>query len=300
MVKTAGLDAYFNMRMGAEILKAVIKTANISDDKKDRVLTKLSKDLAADKIAAYLEKKSSPVKALKWPFILGTPLAVGASLPTLAQRADTYHRQSMRPVNAQMYDLRMKRAQENAPLSHILGSMGAGFGPDFLREMSKGVASQPLSALSHKLSKNLYNLSTRIQPEETYGISLYKNLGKDTSSLLMQHAQDQLKKQQSLTIDKNVYSPMRKQIFDTLVTGRQADPTIAQAISEGRTDVDKLWNLYKTMVRFAPKLSTDINAVKTYFRDVLHLGDGETVNHVLIKQLADTESAINKAMEGVI
>lgn len=297
MVKTAGLNAYFNTRMGVEILKACIKTANIPEEKKGSVLHKIATDLSADKIATYKEKNSS-LTVLKWTAGLGAPVAAVAALPHLHREADAYHKRALAPVDATQYDLRRKQAND-APISHVLGSMGAGFGPDFLKELSKGVAAQPLSALSHKLSKNLYNLPTRIQPEETYGKSLYQSLGRDTSSMIMQHAQDHLQKQQSVHIDKNVYSPMRKQIFDSLVKGRQADETIAQAITEGRTDVDKLWNLYKTMVRFAPKLSTDLNAVKTYFRDVLHLGDGETVNHVLIKQLADTESAINKAMEGV-
>lgn len=74
----------------------------------------------------------------------------------------------------------------------------------------------------------------------------------------------------------------RASIFDQL---QQEDDVIAQA------DPQQLAEAYHTMVRFAPTLATDKNAVKTFLRESVLYGTGP--NFMAIKQLADSEHAVN-------
>jgi hypothetical protein len=50
---------------------------------------------------------------------------------------------------------------------------------------------------------------------------------------------------------------------------------------------------YESMKRFAPELSTDPAVVKSYLREAAQTGGA--INYMTIKQLAETEAAINKA-----
>lgn len=70
-------------------------------------------------------------------------------------------------------------------------------------------------------------------------------------------------------------------IFKTL---KREDDVIGQA------DPKQLLEAYHTMVRFAPTLSTDKNAVKTFLRESVLYGTGP--NFMSLKQLADAERAV--------
>jgi hypothetical protein len=48
-----------------------------------------------------------------------------------------------------------------------------------------------------------------------------------------------------------------------------------------------------TMSRFAPELSTDPNVVTSFLRETAQTGG--TMNHVMVKQLAEAEAAIQSA-----
>ena len=76
----------------------------------------------------------------------------------------------------------------------------------------------------------------------------------------------------------------RASIFEQL---QQEDDVIAQA------DPQQLAEAYHTMVRFAPTLATDKNAVKTFLRESVLYGTGP--NFMAIKQLADSERAVNNS-----
>lgn len=73
----------------------------------------------------------------------------------------------------------------------------------------------------------------------------------------------------------------RKAIIDQI---KKEDPVLAQA--EDKT----LMEAYHTMVRFAPTLSTDKNAVKNFLRHAVMSGSGP--DFIAIKLLADTERAV--------
>lgn len=87
--------------------------------------------------------------------------------------------------------------------------------------------------------------------------------------------------------DKIVLAPKREAIFTHLV---QNDPVISQyeATQPGSAE-----RAYMSMSRFAPELSTDPNVVTSFLREAAQTGG--TLNHVMIKQLAEAEAAIQAA-----
>lgn len=66
---------------------------------------------------------------------------------------------------------------------------------------------------------------------------------------------------------------------------KSEDPIISRA------DDETLMEAYNTMVRFAPTLSTDKNAVRSYLREAIMTGAGP--NYATIKALAEAERAVN-------
>lgn len=78
----------------------------------------------------------------------------------------------------------------------------------------------------------------------------------------------------------------RKALVDHL---RETDSVLS-----GRTD-EELMGAYHTMVNFAPILSMDANAVRSFLREAVMSGAGPS--YVTIKNLADSESAVRKARE---
>jgi hypothetical protein len=87
--------------------------------------------------------------------------------------------------------------------------------------------------------------------------------------------------------DKIVLAPKREAIFSHLV---ENDPVISQyeAAQPGSAA-----RAYMSMSRFAPELSTDPNVVTSFLREAAQTGG--TLNHVMIKQLAEAEAAIQAA-----
>ena len=72
----------------------------------------------------------------------------------------------------------------------------------------------------------------------------------------------------------------RENMFEQL---QQEDDVLSQA------DPQSLQEAYHTMVRFAPTLATDKNAVRSFLRESVLYGAGPNV--ITIKQLADAERA---------
>ena len=112
---------------------------------------------------------------------------------------------------------------------------------------------------------------------KAYAISVGKEMGKKTVGLL------------SDVLSKAVQAPAeffgskaRAGVFEML---KKEDDVISQA------DPQQLAESYHTMVRFAPTLATDKNAVKTFLRESTLYGTGP--NFMSIKQLAEAERAIN-------
>lgn len=87
--------------------------------------------------------------------------------------------------------------------------------------------------------------------------------------------------------NKLVLAPKREAIFAHLV---QNDPVIAQYEASQPGSAARA---FMSMSRFAPELSTDPNVVTSFLRETAQTGG--TLNHVMIKQLAEAEAAIQAA-----
>lgn len=112
---------------------------------------------------------------------------------------------------------------------------------------------------------------------DSYAKSVGKELGKKTVGLLG----DVLSK--AIQAPSELFgSRARAGVFEML---KKEDDVISQA------DPQQLAESYHTMVRFAPTLATDKNAVKTFLRESTLYGTGP--NFMSIKQLAEAERAIN-------
>lgn len=90
--------------------------------------------------------------------------------------------------------------------------------------------------------------------------------------------------------DKIVLMPKREAIFEHLV---KHDPVISQYEASQPGSAARA---FMTMSRFAPELSTDPNVVTSFLREAAQTGG--TMNHVMIKQLAEAEAAIQAAKGG--
>jgi len=90
--------------------------------------------------------------------------------------------------------------------------------------------------------------------------------------------------QARLVLDKQ-----REAIVDHIM---QYDPIVS--IQE-RTNPGSTLQAYATMVKFAPTLSTDPNVVTSFLRETSQSEGG--LNPLTVKQLADTEQSVNKALE---
>lgn len=111
---------------------------------------------------------------------------------------------------------------------------------------------------------------------ESYAKSVGKELGDKTVGLLS----DALSK--AISVPQDIYAGHQRQgIFETI----KAEDDVV-----GQMDPQQLEEAYHTMVRFAPTLATDKNAVKTFLRESALYGSGP--NFMAIKQLADAERAV--------
>ena len=121
----------------------------------------------------------------------------------------------------------------------------------------------------------------RANVQEEAAKSFASSMGKQTGIAAVNLFSDLLSKAQE-GISGFMKSRAGLSIFNEL---RKEDEEIAGA------DQSLLTDAYHTMVRFAPTLATDKNAVKTFLREAVLMGTGPNV--VTIKQLADAERAVN-------
>lgn len=90
--------------------------------------------------------------------------------------------------------------------------------------------------------------------------------------------------------DHFMLDPKRKALVDTLV---RTDPVLSDAVERHPDSKVLIRESYGTMERFAPTLSLDINAVRSFLREAVLGGSG--VNYATIKNLVDTEKSIAEA-----
>lgn len=142
---------------------------------------------------------------------------------------------------------------------------------------------RPGDTLSYRVNRALHGLTDRIRADEQFGEAFAKQLGSTSASELVDATKDIVGKAYSSAKDTLTLSPTRTAIFETL---RAEDPDLASA------DSNALSEAYHTMTRFAPTLSTDKNAVKSFLRTVATSPEGGT-DFNTIKLLAEAENAIH-------
>jgi hypothetical protein len=79
----------------------------------------------------------------------------------------------------------------------------------------------------------------------------------------------------------------RKKMFESVIRN---DQVINDAMARNPQTREVLVEAYGTMVRFAPSLALDVNAVRSFLREVVLGGGG--VNYATIKNIVETEKAI--------
>ncbi len=86
-----------------------------------------------------------------------------------------------------------------------------------------------------------------------------------------------------------IVDPKRKRLFESIV---RTDPVIHDALTRSPHAQQTLGEAFETMVRFAPSLSLDLNAVRSFLREAV-VGGSAGVNYATIKQLIETEKALS-------
>lgn len=86
-------------------------------------------------------------------------------------------------------------------------------------------------------------------------------------------------------------NPARKQLLEKLLA---SDPVLSDAVRRNPATLEQLMEAYQTMLRYAPSLTVDANAVRSFLREVV-LGGGH-VNYATIKNLIETEKSLHGDM----
>ena len=88
-----------------------------------------------------------------------------------------------------------------------------------------------------------------------------------------------------------IVDPQRKRLFESVV---RTDPVIHDAMTRVPNADKTLAEAFQTMVRFAPSLSLDVNAVRSFLREAV-VGGAAGVNYATIKTLIETEKGLRPA-----
>lgn len=135
----------------------------------------------------------------------------------------------------------------------------------------KAAAPQPFDFRNHLVGSGLSGIGSGAG--KVLGESLARGLG-----TLMGGARDYM-----------FGNPTKKAILDKIM---REDRIVADAVHRNPAAKEQILEAYATLSRFAPSLADDVNAVRSFLREVV-LGGGH-VNYATIKNLVDTEKALNR------
>lgn len=182
--------------------------------------------------------------------------------------------------------------------------------PGAMRALLGTVAVGPILAKSFNASQQGYEdllMNMRRDPERTivasldeflekkagapsFGDSVRGGLASGVASGAVNGIFGLLGKGVSAFKDSFITSGQRKRLFEYLL---QTDVTLHDEITRKPELAEVLSEAYETMAKFAPSLALDINAVRSFLREVT-IGQG--VNYATIKNLIETEKAHTEAM----
>jgi hypothetical protein len=130
--------------------------------------------------------------------------------------------------------------------------------------------------------RGITGLPARVRMDELAAESFANSVGKELGKATVGLAGDLLSK--TIDIPGSIAGGVQRR---SVLSELQAEDEVLAKADPAQVD-----EAYHTMVRFAPTLATDKNAVKTFLRESVLYGTGP--NFTTIKQLADAEGAVNR------
>jgi len=246
----------------------------------------------------YLEKHAGAAMTVGLPIALG----YGLTLPSQIRRMDKTYRDTRSGLDQaalEQLDPDAATGFKHAGFTDFMqGAMGSGRGkggassgtPDSVANIigpliaagGMPVMSAPGKALGERIERRLKGreFGDRQDPARLLGQSTIQSLGKGMGTIGADLLKDIAVKAMSATRGLRNNSA-RTAIIDQL---KLEDPILHEA------DDEELMEAYHTMTRFAPVLSTDKNAVRSFLRQAVMSGTGP--DYMTIKLLAESESAI--------
>ena len=139
----------------------------------------------------------------------------------------------------------------------------------------------PLSTYSYRANKSLNDgfggLLDRVKADEAFASSLVGSAAKTTADVATAAVGDAIGALKKQFVD----TPKRQEILAHL---RKTDDII------GNADMNSVLEAYSSMTKFAPKLSTNLSAAKSFLREAVQHDGG--IDFMTVKGLAQAERAI--------
>jgi hypothetical protein len=158
-----------------------------------------------------------------------------------------------------------------------------------LEETNKMVNEPGSVRIAHEITLNEFMLKVAAKPGESLGSLMTSGVSKGLGESFGKGLVERLFTSAGSAIGKILDTPARKEIMNRLMT---SDPIISDAVKRNPQMQRQLLEAFGTMIKFAPLLTTDINAVRSFLREVV-LGGGN-VNYAVVKNLIDTEKSHRK------
>lgn len=134
-----------------------------------------------------------------------------------------------------------------------------------------------LDTAKYQLNRRVNPLMDRVRADESFASNFFSSLGSETAKSMVGLLKDMAGK----AVSRMSNVPAQHSMIENL---QQGDPMLAKA------DPETLSNAYHTMSNFAPTLSTDENAVRSFLREAVMAGSGP--DYATIANLAKAESSI--------
>jgi hypothetical protein len=146
-----------------------------------------------------------------------------------------------------------------------------------------GEKTRQSQTLSYLTNKALFGLADRIRLDEVAAEAFTKSLASGSATELLGLTKDVVSKNYE-NIKTLVTSPARKELFEEI---RRETPELMNV------PLTKLQEAYHTMVKFAPTLAQDKNAVKSFLTQAAVSATG--IDYNAIRGIAEAERSINNA-----
>jgi hypothetical protein len=244
-------------------------------------LTDILELAARQGVSQYVQKRAGVL----------LPMAVGAMIPGIVNKAmerahSTEHalnHNSYNPMKLSAFSLPPWLTQPFGQARTNAGSVGRMLGADrILSAPGSGVASGLSNAVERKLFGQAFgdrrDMASMAGQQAVGGAAgaFGKEMGSAGAKLLLDMANKAME-----SVGHAGDASAREAVLGEL---KRTDPVLANA------DDKTLMEAYHTMTRFAPVLSTDKNAVRSFLRQAVMSGSGPDFHS--IKLLADSERAV--------